>query len=52
MRRYRVDGLNNLKYKLLSKELVPLYTNISVALEKIILANGPVKKIMKATRDG
>jgi len=31
-RRYKTDGLNSLKYNLMSKELRPLYTNVTVAL--------------------
>ena len=32
--RYKTDGLVNLKYTLVSKELRPLYTNVTVILEK------------------
>ena len=33
IRRYRTDGLNNLKYSLVKKMEVKLYTNLTVQLE-------------------
>ena len=46
-RRYKTDGLNSLKYKVLSKELLPLYTFVSVALSK----PGTHKKVMDRKRE-
>jgi len=33
-RRYKIDGLNSLKYEMVFKQLLPLFTNISVKLKK------------------
>ena len=29
-RRYKTDGLNNLKYNVLYREIMPLYTNVNI----------------------
>ena len=46
-RRYKTDGLNSLKYKVLSKELLPLHTFVSVVLSK----PGTQKEVMDMKRE-
>eukprot|EP00092_Neocalanus_flemingeri_P070776 GFUD01086903.1.p1 GENE.GFUD01086903.1~~GFUD01086903.1.p1 ORF type:complete len:493 (+),score=97.72 GFUD01086903.1:144-1622(+) len=46
-RRYKTDGLNSLKYQVLAKELMPLYTNVSVALHN----PGKPNEILKMKRN-
>ena len=38
-KRYTKDGLNSLKYKLISKEMPKLYTNVTVKLEHLLYSN-------------
>ena len=42
--RYKIDGLNSLEYKVVARELYPLYTFISVELTKHDKAHSIIKK--------